>query len=402
MRRLLLCTLLLLPALACNQHDKVDWTVVGRDVLISGVEITGSLKATESLSIGPPPIESLWEFKIAALAPDGAEVKEGDMLVVFDSSDLVEKRVARMNEKESAQVALEKQKVEIKLATQDDALKLVEAEAAVRKASIAADQSTELTASLAIAQAKIDLASAQENVEHLESQIDRKKTSNRGVLATLEGRVELATRQVTQLDKDITSTTVLAKSAGTVIHGTKWDGAGVKVGDTIWRLGSALEIATLDQMMAEGIVDEADSAKLTLGQKVHLRLESQPDQEITGVLTEIAKTFHQKSPTVPTRVVSVKLSIESAGDLQLRPGMRFRGDVETRRLDDAVVVPLAAVFPSPKGPIAYVKTSGGIELRELVLGLRGKRGVEVLKGLQSGDRVSRIDLARQTSAGAAQ
>ena len=188
--------------------------------------------------------------------------------------------------------------------------------------------------------------------------------------------------------------TVMAESGGTVIYGDNWNGK-IKVGDSLWRLGTAVEVATLDSMMAEGIVDEADSAKLELGQTVRLRLESQPDQEITGVLTEIAKTLHQKSNTIPTKVVSVKLSIESNGDLKLRPGMRFRGDVETKRLDAVSVIPLASVFPSASGPVAYRKTSDGVERRKLVLGLRGKRGIEVREGLAPGDKVSRVDLSRQ-------
>ncbi|MCP4448040.1 MAG: HlyD family efflux transporter periplasmic adaptor subunit [Myxococcales bacterium] len=394
MRRLLLLAALLVPTASCGEEGSVDWVVVSQDSLIVGVEISGSLRATDSISVGPPPIESVWSFKVAALAPEGEAVKKGDMLVLFDSSDLDEQRVARANERESARVALDKRRVEIRLASQDEGLKLEEAEAAVRKASMAAEQSAELTASIAIEKAKVDLAAAIENVEHLRAQRRRRRASDAGALATLKGQFDLAIRQVEQLDKDIASMTVNAENEGTVIYGDNW-GEKTKVGDTMWRLGTAVEVATLDSMMAEGIVDEADSAKLTLGQRIHLRLESQPDQEIAGVLTEIAKTLHQKSDTVPTKVVSVKLTIESSGDLKLRPGMRFRGDVETRRLEDATIIPLAAVFPSSQGPIAYVKTGEGVERRKLVLGLQGKRGVEVREGLEPGDQVSRIDLARQ-------
>jgi len=387
-------TMPLLASLACTGPTSREWSTVTEDSLIVGVEVTGSLKATDSISVGPPNVESTWEFKVAALAPEGEVVKVGDMLVVFDSGDLEEQRVKRMNERETAQVALEKQQVEIRLANQDDTLRLVEAEASVRKANLAAEQSEDLTGSLAIAKAKLTLAAAVETVEHLRAQQKRKRANNQGALSTLKSQVALATRQVEQLDKEIASMTVSADREGTVIYGENWGGK-TKVGDTLWRLGTAVEVATLDSMMAEGVVDEADSAKLALGQTIRLRLESQPDQEITGILTEISKTLQQKSDTVPTKVVSVKLSIESSDDLKLRPGMRFRGDVETERLEAAAVIPLASVFPSATGPVAFVKTSDGIERRKLVLGLRGKRGIEVREGLAPGDKVSRVNLARQ-------
>ncbi len=381
---------------ACSERASTEWSTVTEDSLVVSIEVTGSLKATDSISIGPPGIESIWEFKVAALAPEGEVVNVGDMLVVFDSGDLEEQRVKRMNERESAQVALEKQQVEIRLANQNDALGLVEAEAAVRKASLASEQSADLTGSLAITKAKLTLAAAEEKVEHLRAQQKRKRANSQGALSTLKGRVALATRQVEQLDKDIASMTIVADRSGTVIYGENWGGK-TKVGDTLWRLGTAVEVATLDSMMAEGIVDEADSAKLRLGQTIRLRLESQPDQEITGVLTDIAKTLHPKSDTVPTKVVSVKLSVESSDELKLRPGMRFRGDVETERIESATVVPLSSVFPSPTGPVAYRKTPDGVERRKLVLGLRGKRGIEIREGLDPGDKVSRVDLARQGS-----
>jgi HlyD family secretion protein len=397
MKRLVLLISLALPLLACGNPTAGEWSTVTEDSLIVGIEVTGSLSATNSISIGPPGVESVWEFKVAALAPEGEVVKAGDMLAVFDSGDLEEQRVKRINQRETAQVALEKQQVEVRLSNQDDALGLATAEAAVRKASLAAEQSADLTGSLAIAKAKLTLAAAEETVEHLRAQQKRKRANSQGALSTLKGQVALATRQVEQLDKDIASMTVTAENGGTVIYGDNWNGK-TKVGDTLWRLGTAVEVATLDSMMAEGIVDEADSAKLKLGQTVRLRLESQPDQEITGVLTEIAKTLHQKSNTIPTKVISVKLSIESTEDLKLRPGMRFRGDVETERLEAVAVIPLASVFPSEAGPVAYVKTADGVKRRKLELGLRGKRGIEVREGLAPGDKVSRIDLARQGAA----
>jgi hypothetical protein len=93
-------------------------------------------------------------------------------------------------------------------------------------------------------------------------------------------------------------------------------------------------------------------------------------------------------------VVTVKLKVEPIEGLQLRPGMRFRGEVETERIESAVIVPLSSVFHSSDGPIAYRQVGDSVERQPLVLGKRGKRGVQVLKGLSAGDKVSRHDLRR--------
>jgi multidrug efflux pump subunit AcrA (membrane-fusion protein) len=78
--------------------------------------------------------------------------------------------------------------------------------------------------------------------------------------------------------------------------------------------------------------------------------------------------------------------------VRMRPGMSFRGRIETGRLQKVLLVPLEAVFVRPDGPVAFRRTSVGHELVKLKLGRRNWRAVEVLAGLKEGDRVSRRDL----------
>ena len=72
-------------------------------------------------------------------------------------------------------------------------------------------------------------------------------------------------------------------------------------------------------------------------------------------------------------------------------GMRVRGEIETRRVDGALVVPAEAVFVTATGPVAYRLRGGGLEAVPLTLGARSSRGLQVLSGLAAGDRVSRVD-----------
>jgi multidrug resistance efflux pump len=309
------------------------------------------------------------------------------MLVSFDPTTLRERLMAKQNERDATQVELEKRRFEIALETKDEALQLAEAEAEVRKAQISADQSDELTGALIIKQAKLDLQAAEAKVEHLKGQLKRRQQNNQAELALLEAKVRAADKEVELLTKQIEEMTVKATRSGTVIYGTRGYDK-YKVGDSVWRMGTALEVASLDRMEAEGKVDEADSAQLRVGQVVRLRLEAHPDQEITGKLTEIDKTVKRKSRDIPTKVVAVKLSIDPVEEIQLRPGMRFRGDIETEVVEAATVVPFAAVFAAAKGPVAYRQKGDEVEHIELTLGKRGKRAVQVLEGLEPGDRVS--------------
>ena len=80
-----------------------------------------------------------------------------------------------------------------------------------------------------------------------------------------------------------------------------------------------------------------------------------------------------------------------ATTVPLRPGMRFRGQVETEHLRGVVQVPADAVFVTPGGPVAYRKAGGDLERVRLGLGRRTPTRIEVVSGLAPGDRVSRSD-----------
>lgn len=397
MRPLLLLVLscALTALFACGNPAPQEWVAVSQDTLIIGVELTGTLKATDSISVGPPGLPDVWEFKVSGMAPEGEPVKEGDFVLAFDASALKEQLLSRENSRDTAQTNLDKAQAEIDLEQRDEALAFAEAEAEVRKATMSADLSAELTSNLVLQKAQIDRDAALAKVEHLKSQMDRRASNRRATLSTLKAQLRTAEKEVAQLKGNIAAMNITAQKAGTVIYGMQWNEEKFKVGDRTWRSASVLEIATLDSMMAEGQIDEADSAKLRVGQRVHVRLEAHPDSEVIGALTEIARNVQRKSRDVPSKVVSVKMKIEPIDGLQLRPGMRFRGEVETERIEGALIVPSDAIFASADGPIAYKKTGKGPERARLSLGKRGKRGVQVLSGLGKGDSISRADLGRE-------
>jgi multidrug efflux pump subunit AcrA (membrane-fusion protein) len=223
----------------------------------------------------------------------------------------------------------------------------------------------------------------------------RRRATHQREIATRESWVRTAEKAVKNLSDDIAKLSVVAPRDGTAIVSEHQGTEKYKVGDQVWRSENVVEVASLDQMMAEGTVDEADFGQLAIGQTLHLRLEAHPDNEVGGTLSKIARSVQQKSWNEPSKIVTVELSVAPVEGLKLRPGMRFRGEVETDRIEEAVIIPLSSVFPSDDGPIAFKAAGDSAERRVLVLGKRGKRGVQVIQGLSPGDKVSRRDMRRQ-------
>ncbi|MGK2858430.1 MAG: hypothetical protein ACSLFQ_14615, partial [Thermoanaerobaculia bacterium] len=103
-----------------------SWVDVQRGDLVLGVEATGTLKAEDSATIGPPPMHRRWQFKIAMMAPEGAEVKKGQPVLGFDVSELQRELEEQRAERDSASKQIEKARADLSIRKEQEDLALAE------------------------------------------------------------------------------------------------------------------------------------------------------------------------------------------------------------------------------------------------------------------------------------
>jgi multidrug efflux pump subunit AcrA (membrane-fusion protein) len=72
----------------------------------------------------------------------------------------------------------------------------------------------------------------------------------------------------------------------------------------------------------------------------------------------------------------------------MRPGMRFRGNIEAERIPELLLMPMDAVSLTDGAPVARVQTATGAHVARLTLGRRTQSQVEILSGVSEGDRVA--------------
>jgi multidrug resistance efflux pump len=213
-------------------------------------------------------------------------------------------------------------------------------------------------------------------------------------ITLLESKLNSASAIVTATRDAISRMTVLAPRAGTVVYTMSWRGEKKKVGDGAWRMEIILQVVSLDKMIGRGDVDEVDIRRVATGQVVTLRLDALPDAQLRGKVEVIARSVHARSNADPSKVVELKITLDPT-KAPLRPGMRFRGEVETERVTDVVLIPADAVFVTPEGAVAYRDNGSGVEKVKLELGKRSATMIQVKSGLAPGDRVSRDDPERR-------
>jgi hypothetical protein len=380
---------LLFLAAACDGAGAPVTRVVPveRQDLVIDVEVTGTLKAVESEQVGPPAITEMWEFKIIRMTPEGSRTKVGDEVVAFDPSELERKLKDFESEVAAVSQELEKMRAEGKLATLVDRLGHEEAEAKRRKADLKADKPADLTAELALRTAIIERDLARREVDFTSRRDRARRAQEAADRAVLESRLRRALGRVNEVRAAIAQMSVRARRAGTVVYRQDGRGEKKKVGDGTWRADLVMEIASLDRMAALGQVDEVDASRVSVGQRVGLRLEAHPEREYGGVVERVANLVQTESPESRVKVVQLDLRLETTDPLLMRPGMRFRGRIEIARTPGVLQIPLEAVRSAPTGPTVLRLAGGTARPTPVKLGRRSREVVEVLEGVGEGDRV---------------
>lgn len=386
-----LCLWLVAGRASATGND--EWAEVRRDDLVIGVPVTGTLSAVQSVMIGPPQLPEVWDFKIAFLAPEGVEVRKGQPVVGFDTSELEQTLQQKMAERDSAEKELEKRRVNLEKGSQEDELRLAEAEARHRRALLKVKVPAELIARNELAQSRMDLELAEREIKYLKDRLRLQAGTGQAEIASLVSRRDRAAARLRDTEEAIARMTVTAPRDGTVIYASDGRREKKKIGDSVWRGQSVLEIPDLNRMRAEGEIDEADAGRVAVGQRVTLRLDAHPDVVFSGRVRTLRGAVQTKSRNNPLKVVRLEVDLDQTDPQRMRPGMRFLGTVEIERVPKLLVVPAEAVFTRADGPVVYRRTRWGFEEVRPELGRRNDRFVEIRKGLAPGDRVALQDLA---------
>ena len=251
-----------------------EWVNVRRGDLVSGVGVTGTLVAADSESLGPPQLERVWDFKISMLAPEGADVKKGQPVLAFDTTELQRRLDENKAVADQAKEQIAKTRADVAVHAQDDQLELAEAEANLRKTAMKLDAPPDILGMKERKEAELDHELAEHQLVAIKARMKSVRTAAEAQVRLLESKQRRADILVASTQYAIRAMTILAPRDGTVVYVTDFRGEKKKVGDSVWRMIRVLQIPDLRRMKANGEVDEADAGRVAVGQRVTLRLDS--------------------------------------------------------------------------------------------------------------------------------
>jgi len=183
-------------------------------------------------------------------------------------------------------------------------------------------------------------------------------------LQTVQGLISVQTERINDY-------TIEAPMDGVVLRRDGEIGEIAEVGQILFRIGVPKPL----QVVAE--VNEEDIPRVLLGQTVLFRTDAFPEQKLEGKVREI-------TPMGDVAAKTYRIKAALPDDTPLKPGMSVEANVITREKPNALLIPADAV----QGNAVFVIDGNRVRRREIVVGIRGTRMVEVLSGLKDGERVA--------------
>lgn len=206
-------------------------------------------------------------------------------------------------------------------------------------------------------------------------------------IAQAEARVTRAQGQIQAIETQLADTVIRAPFSGTITQRFATEGAFVTPTTSASDVSSATSTAIVS--LADGLevvaeVPEADIGQISPGQDVEILADAFPEQTFEGEVRLIAPEAIERQ-----NVTVFQVRVRLLGGLEeLRSNMNVDVAFLGNRLDDALVVPAVAIVT--QGGETGVLVPGEerrIQFRPVTLGPQVGEQIQILEGIENGDRV---------------
>jgi len=165
----------------------------------------------------------------------------------------------------------------------------------------------------------------------------------------------------------------------------------IEVGDPVVPLTPSQEgtvlmtMAEMDDLLFRGTVDEIDVGRLEEGMEAVIRIGALPDVRIPATLRKISLKAHREENAT---VFPVELALRPEEGTVLRAGYSANAEIRVAEREDVLVVPERLVtFAGDSARVEVLGADGRRETRTIETGLSDAVRIEVLSGLEEGERV---------------
>jgi HlyD family secretion protein len=343
------------------------------------------------------------DMHITFLLKTGEQVKEGDTVVQFDTTEQEFKlREAEADLAEAQQHVLQAD-AQRQANQEEDRYALLKAKADIKVAELDVRKNP-LLAPITAKQNDLALAAARDHLAQLEQNLANRKATDEAGIAMQEAGRGKAEAQAATAKQNIESMTLRAHRSGYIsvaqnTSGNFFFGGMVlplyQVGDTVRPGMKVAEIPDLKNWELAANIGELDRGHLAAGDKVAITVIAVPDRKFHGHIKDLGGT------TGPfwDRHFECKIALDDLSP-ELRPGMSTKIEITTDEMRQVLWLPAQALFESDGRTFVYLRSGTSFTPKDVKLIRRNETRV-VISGLQQGQIVALanpMEIAKKKSA----
>ncbi len=374
-----------------KESGKIETAPVQKGEFVISLTESGEASAKNSKTISAPKVGV--NLQIVEMVSEGTFVEKGDEVVRFDQREILKSIEKKRSELAIAKADLEKAKAdaESRLAQLNASLRDARAQLKLQKLNM---KKLKYEADIEVQRGKLELKQAKIKVKQAKSKIESEK---RVIEANRENLKMKINRAKSELEKWLNYKDALVLKApadGLVVYQEHWrSGTGLekyKVGDTPTPGAAIVELPDLSDMQVKVKVNELDINRIQKNDKAEIKPEAFRDKNYTGYVSNISTLAKRKDWGSSVKAFDVTVELEDK-DKKVKPGMTMKVEIISEKIEDAIYVPIEAVFNKNDKKVVYVKEFGGFEKRPVTIGKRNTNYVVVKKGLEKGEAVALQD-----------
>lgn len=308
-------------------HEAAHAASASKGKLIAGSDdplmIDGEVFAQQSLAISPPAVDGMWQMTVTQMASDGALVKKGGTLVVFDGNEVSKNLVTKQGQLAEKQRTQEQLRLDLADRAREAELATAQAQAEMEKARRKANQPKDYIARVAYQKLVIARTKAE---QRLVLTMQREQSARDERVA----EQHMADADVTQLQDDVgklqqsvASLTVVAPRDGIVVHQDDWKGGKIDAGSQIWLGQAVAQMPDLSTLAVRASLPERQLCLVHTGQEVRVLIAGGGARSLGGRIVEIGGNVHSKSRVEAVPVIDVVVKLDPS-DVRIKPGQAVR------------------------------------------------------------------------------
>jgi HlyD family secretion protein len=382
--------MLLIVMVSCKGKNSTDVQVteVRRGTFMEELTEQGSVQAVNSFSVTAPTISYRYgSLKLARIVEDGAEVKKGDTIMIFDPSEIKRAIVQAEQQLEIAKAEHEKLK-----STQQSEIEDLEADLELARISQAISsinfETSTYEPEATKKEIKLRLESAGIALERAMEQIENKKVIHKEDLLQKSLAINQLTATLKDANSSMNSLFVVSPANGIAIKELNWSTQQKwAVGDQPYSGSKLIELPDLSNMRAEVKINEVDISKVMNGQRVEIRPDAYSDSAFTGKVEAIANLAQNLDNKTKIKIFPVQIGIEGQSKTLL-PGLTVSCKIIVNEIPDVLFIPLEALFNEQGIDYVYVKSGSGFKRRNIKTGPINADYAIVAEGLDENDLIA--------------